>query len=210
MQKVSGCLCFHSKRTKGGAINPLSKVMIFCVLSVAASVIALQVKDFGSENLNFTLSVIISIALLGLPVTSFMYVAIEFRFYYRNLMKAQALRNKIAIDLHDDLGTKLSTVRMFLKSLKGNQTEQTTHETVLLDNSLTLLDTSIDDLRQVMNELKAPILIERGYIVATEELINSINQLQQINFTLSHNELSKRMEQKNRIQPFQNYTGAYQ
>lgn len=184
------------RKKKGGAINPLSPVMIFCVLSVAASVVALQVKDFGSENLNFTFSIIISLALLGLPLTSFMYVAIEFRYYYRNLMKAQALRNKIAIDLHDDLGTKLSTVRMFLKSLKSNQPPQPSNETVLLDNSLSLLDTSIDDLRQVMNELKAPVLIERGYIAATEELINSINQLQQINFTLTHNELNTRMEQK--------------
>jgi signal transduction histidine kinase len=99
-----------------------------------------------------------------------MYVAIEFKFYYRNLMKAQALRNKIAIDLHDDLGTKLSTVRMFLKSLKGNQTIQTKNDTVLLDNSLSLLDTSIDDLRQVMNELKALSLLNR-VICSTEKLI---------------------------------------
>lgn len=181
-------------RTKNRVINPLSPVMVFCVLSVTAAIISLHIKSFGSGNLNYIFGSLINIALLGLPISFFMYVAIEFKFYYTNLVRAQALRNKIALDLHDDLGTKLSTARMFLKSHKDNK--QVNNE-LLLDNSIALLDTSINDLRHIMDELhQASTLIEKGYVAATEELVNKINGLNQINFVLNHNGLEKRMEQK--------------
>lgn len=187
-------LSFLSLRRKNGAINPLSPVMIFCVLSVTAAVIALQVKSFGSGNLNFIFGSLISLALLGLPISFFMYVAIEFKFYYTRLIRAQALRNKIALDLHDDLGTKLSTARMFLKSQRD---KEPSNNGVLLDNSIALLDTSINDLRNIMNDLhEASTLIENGYLTAAEELINKIMDLKQINFTLTHHGIDKRLEQK--------------
>jgi len=186
-------LSFLSLRKKSGNINPLARVMIFCVLSVSASVIALQVQTFGSENLNFIFGSLISVALLGLPISFFMYVATEFRFYYNKLVRAQELRNKIALDLHDDLGTKLSTARMFLRSLKGNQISR---DAVLLENSINLLDASITDLRHVMNDLHTSTLIEKGYVAATEELVNKVNDLREINFTLSYDGLGKRLEQK--------------
>ena len=186
-------LSYNSLRKKNGKVNPLAQVMIFCVLSVAASIVALQVKNFGSEDLNSFFSGLISVALLGLPISFFMYVAIEFRYFYNKLLKAQELKNKIALDLHDDLGTKLSTARMFLRSLNDQQTPK---NAVLLSNTIALIDTSIADLRLVMNDLESSTLIDKGYVAATEELVNKIYDLQEINFTLSSNGLVKRLDQK--------------
>lgn len=186
-------LSYLSLRKKNGKINPLAQVMIFCVLSCAAAVVALQVKDFGSEHLNSFFSGLISVALLGLPISFFMYVAIEFRYFYNKLLRAQELKTKISLDLHDDLGTKLSTARMFLRSINGNHTPK---NTALLGNALSLIDNSIMDLRLVMNDLESPTLIDKGYIAATEELVNRIKDLQEITFTLSANGIGKRMDQK--------------
>ena len=186
-------LSYLSLRKKNGKINPLAQVMIFCVLSCAAAVVALQVKDFGSEHLNSFFSGLISVALLGLPISFFMYVAIEFRYFYKKLLRAQELKTKISLDLHDDLGTKLSTARMFLRSINGNHTPK---NTALLGNALSLIDNSIMDLRLVMNDLESPTLIDKGYIAATEELVNKIKDLQEITFTLSANGIGKRMDQK--------------
>lgn len=181
------------RRKREGYLNPISTVMIVCLLSVGASIIAFQDIDFNSEKVNHFFSIFINIAILGLPISFFMYVALEFGFYYRRLLKAQALRNRIALDLHDDLGTKLSTARIFLANVHDTNEQ---NDASLLNNAIHLLDTSINDLRQIMNELQTSSLMEKGYIAATEELINKINHLQQITFTLSNNGINKRLEQR--------------
>lgn len=97
-------------------------------------------------------------------------------------------RNRISRDLHDNLGAQLSTVRMFVSSLKNKP--DGVSETV--DNSIRLLDTSIGELRGIMHEMQNPVLMEKGYLYATEELINKVNQLHDVRFSLSHHKMETR------------------
>ncbi len=103
-------------------------------------------------------------------------------------------RNRISRELHDDLGAQLSTARMFISSLKNNNSNGNTSEAI--DNSLGLLDSSISDLRKIMHDMHSSVLLEKGYLAATEELVNKINQLHIIKFTLSHHGIDKRFDEK--------------
>ena len=101
-------------------------------------------------------------------------------------------RNRISRNLHDDLGAQLSAVRMFLSSIKNQSDKNRIQETV--ENSLGLLDSSIQELRNIMNDIHSSALKEKGYLVATEMLVNKINQLHLIKFSLSHHNMDKRFD----------------
>jgi len=98
-------------------------------------------------------------------------------------------RNRISRDLHDNLGAQLSTVRMFMSSLK-NKGGEASGQTV--DHSIGMLDASIHELRGIMNEMSDPVLTGQGFLAATEALINKINQLHGVQFTLTHHKLEDR------------------
>lgn len=103
-------------------------------------------------------------------------------------------RKRICHELHDDLGSQLSAAKLFLTDLKINGNIK--DNKALLDNSISLVEGSIKDLRLIMNDLQTPSLLEHGYIVATSELVGKINQLKHINFRLSCNGIKKRLEHK--------------
>lgn len=103
-------------------------------------------------------------------------------------------RKRISSELHDDLGAQLSTARMFLNNLRNNS--DASRNSVLIENSLGLIDSSINDLRKIMDDLQTSTLQEKGYVPATEELVNKINRLQQIKFTLTHHHINKRFNNK--------------
>ncbi|CAN5762432.1 hypothetical protein BH10BAC2_BH10BAC2_08130 [soil metagenome] len=103
-------------------------------------------------------------------------------------------RKRISHELHDDLGSQLCTAKLFLTNLKNNGDIKDNH--ILLENSLSLVEASIKDLRFIMDDLQTPSLLEHGYIAATEELVHKINQLKHINFSLSCNGVRERLESK--------------
>lgn len=129
-------------------------------------------------------------------------IIISFLFFNRFKLKKkienqEALlneRKRISSELHDDLGAQLSTARMFLSKLKNSNGIPENH--TIIDNSLNLIDGSISDLRRIMDDLQVSTLQDKGIIAATEELVNKINQLQQINFVLSHHGIDKRLTYK--------------
>lgn len=115
----------------------------------------------------------------------------------RTIQSQEALlneRKRISSELHDDLGAQLSTAKLYLSKIKsGNNTDDTK---AIIDNSLSLIDGSITDLRRIMDDLQVSTLQDKGIIVATEELVNKVNHLQLIHFSLSHHGIEKRLEYK--------------
>jgi signal transduction histidine kinase len=112
----------------------------------------------------------------------------------KTIEKQQALineRKRISSELHDDLGAQLSTARMYIKNLK---TSNSSNGNYLIDYSLGIIDSSITDLRNIMDDLRASTLTEKGYIAAVEELINKIKGIQPINFSLNHHQIITRFD----------------
>ncbi|CAN5552225.1 hypothetical protein BH11BAC1_BH11BAC1_15410 [soil metagenome] len=119
------------------------------------------------------------------------------RFQLRKKIESQQAiiseRVRISRELHDDVGAQLSTAKLFLNDLKKNFHNE--KGKILLENSLGLLETSIKDLRVVMDDLRQSTLKDNGYIAAAEELVNTINKRHGIHFNMSHHGITDRLPQ---------------
>ena len=95
-------------------------------------------------------------------------------------------RKRISRDLHDDVGTKLSALKLFLSSLKVNVEKRKYDQAeVLASNSEQLINETIKDVREMLLNLSPGILEEFGFTTAIEGLVGKINQTGTIHFELS-------------------------
>jgi two-component system NarL family sensor kinase len=100
-------------------------------------------------------------------------------------------RSRIAQDLHDGIGTFLSTLKINLQSFEDSiPNEKMTH----YKKTVELVDKTSIELRNIMKNLSSESLLENGLEGALNELVDSVNRLglTKINF-LSHG-LTKRLD----------------
>jgi signal transduction histidine kinase/ligand-binding sensor domain-containing protein len=156
-----------------------------------------------SKNITY-LSIIISppvwatwwaYGLYFLIIAGTLYVL--YRNHIRGLEKKQAAqikvmvatqeeeRKRISRDLHDDVGTKLSTLKLFLSSLT-EKAINTNNEQIrsLAESSEQFITEAMQDVRQLLLNLSPTVLEEFGYTTAIEGLVNKINGTKQIQFDL--------------------------
>ncbi len=94
-------------------------------------------------------------------------------------------RKRISRDLHDDVGTKLSALNLFLSSLSEKATGKNNDEVrSLARSSKQFIKEAMYDIRQLLFNLSPTILEEFGYTTAVEGLVNKINETKQIHFDL--------------------------
>lgn len=88
-------------------------------------------------------------------------------------------RKRVARELHDGLGQMLSTVRLFVSDMGEPQ------ENVKIARSLSALDTTISEVRNISHNMMPLKLIDKGLISALEDMAARINESGQINVSLS-------------------------
>ncbi len=94
-------------------------------------------------------------------------------------------RKRISRDLHDDIGTKLTALKLFLSTLGQRASDSRNGEIKsLADRSVQLITEAMQDVRQLLLNLSPTVLEEFGYTTAVEGLVNKINETKQIHFTL--------------------------
>jgi signal transduction histidine kinase/ligand-binding sensor domain-containing protein len=94
-------------------------------------------------------------------------------------------RKRISRDLHDDVGTKLSALKLFLSSLHEKATSTNNEEIKsLAESSEQFITEVMQDVRQLLLNLSPAVLEEFGYATAVEGLVNKINETKQIHFNL--------------------------
>lgn len=104
--------------------------------------------------------------------------------YQRQLLKAtiqveEKERERIAKNIHDDVGTLLNVLKLTLTKLTRNTDNKELTET-LSSESIHLLDESIQSVRNVAKDLVSPTLIKLGYLKATHELCKLITNSGQL------------------------------
>ncbi len=93
-------------------------------------------------------------------------------------------RERIARDLHDDVGIKLSALKLFLSSLQEKAGNSDGEIKSLAHRSENLVGEAMQDVRRLLRNLSPGVLEEFGYTTAIEGLINKINETGQIHFDL--------------------------
>lgn len=129
--------------------------------------------------------------------------------YEKKLAKEQALRFKevveaiegerkrIAIDLHDSLGQMLSTTKLYLSGLEEMVEDKADDDKELYSNTITLLDESCGELRNISFNIMPSSFIKYGLIVAIEELVGKINDSKQISAVFKNKGISDKLLSEN-------------
>ncbi|OYU97569.1 MAG: hypothetical protein CFE21_04550 [Bacteroidetes bacterium B1(2017)] len=84
-------------------------------------------------------------------------------------------RQRIARDLHDGLGQRLSATKLNIAGLMPLIQNHTPDQELLLGNALNLLDESVKEVRSISHNLLSNGLIKLGLISAVKEFVNQIN-----------------------------------
>jgi signal transduction histidine kinase/ligand-binding sensor domain-containing protein len=93
-------------------------------------------------------------------------------------------RKRIAGELHDGLGQLLSTARLNIAGLDDNVENK---DSVLLKNSLQLLDEACAEVRTISHNMMPGALIRLGLMAAVNELINKINDTEKLKIEFDTN-----------------------
>ncbi|MCY7423219.1 MAG: histidine kinase [Chitinophagaceae bacterium] len=109
-------------------------------------------------------------------------------------------RKRISRDIHDEVGTKLSALKLFLSSLKEKAAATNNTELQSLATSSTqIISEAMHEVRQLLLNLSPAVLEAFGYTTAIEGLVNKINETRQIEFTLVVFGMKKRLRKDHEL-----------
>jgi two-component system, NarL family, sensor kinase len=105
-------------------------------------------------------------------------------------------RIRFARDLHDGLGQLLSTARINIAALEENID---TEDKSLLDNSMSLIDQSVNEVRNISHNIMPVSLMRYGLKSALEDMFKRINDTGEIKINSKINGLDDRFSEINEI-----------
>lgn len=110
--------------------------------------------------------------------------------YQRQLLQAtiqveEKERERIAKNIHDDIGTLLNVLKLNLTKLSRNGEDKELVK-LLTGENIELLDESIQSIRNISKDLVSPTLLKLGYLKAVHELCRHITNSGQIFADLVH------------------------
>ncbi len=125
------------------------------------------------------------LALLGALVVAIAYAAYRQRIGRLHRIQQERLsaeiaaqekeRERIARDLHDDLGTRISTLKLYMGSLRKQlPAGSTAHE--VEQSARELLDESMKELRGMLHDLSPDTVARYGFVKALEDLLMRVDK----------------------------------
>jgi signal transduction histidine kinase len=91
-------------------------------------------------------------------------------------------RKRISKDLHDELASTLTGANMYLQVVKG----ETDHDKHIISKIQSSLALSLEQIKQIMNDLYPVSLDNYGLVACLNEFIEEINQLNAINIIFTN------------------------
>lgn len=92
-------------------------------------------------------------------------------------------RKRISNDLHDELASTLTGANMYLQVVKG----ETDHDKQIISKIQSSLALSLDQIKQIMNDLYPVSLDNYGLVVCLNEFIEEMNLLGALNIIFTNN-----------------------
>lgn len=93
-------------------------------------------------------------------------------------------KKSIARDLHDEIGTRLATLKLYISQLVQHAPESADVRAIK-GNMFGLINDTISDVRNLLRKLDPRTLDQHGYIAAVEELFNRINTTDTVQMNLT-------------------------
>ncbi|GGD09186.1 hypothetical protein GCM10011368_08970 [Hyunsoonleella pacifica] len=97
-------------------------------------------------------------------------------------------RQRIANDLHDDLGGLMATVKLHFNALKDKQTPE------LFDKTTTLLDDAYHKVRSIAHAKNSGVIAKQGLLVAVQNMADKVSMANQISIKVIDHGLENRLE----------------
>lgn len=111
------------------------------------------------------------------------------------MLKGQTTeRKRVASDLHDNLGSNISSIRWAFQAI--NRTNWSDDEKEIFTNVQTMFDKIYDDVRLLAHNLLPEEFEKLGLLVALEGLVRKMNTNPKIKFTLHFSDNFGRLENK--------------
>jgi len=85
-------------------------------------------------------------------------------------------RKRVAVDLHDRLGSMLATVRAYFSASESSVINDDSENHQLHKKATSLLDQTLDEVRTIANNLNSGLIADLGLRPAIEDLCESISQ----------------------------------
>ncbi len=91
-------------------------------------------------------------------------------------------RDRLAKDLHDDLGGTLSVIRLKVTDFQQKLNSLRPDEREAYNETIRLITRACDDLREISHSLKPKFFLENGLIGTIQERLSILNRVSTINF----------------------------
>ncbi len=105
-------------------------------------------------------------------------------------------RQRLSRELHDGIGQYLLAIKMKLEQFSGFSDP---NQASIINQTKNLLRDTINEIRNISNDLMPSVLSEYGLINALENLSNNINQNSNLSFTLKTNINKTKLNKKAQI-----------
>jgi two-component system NarL family sensor kinase len=123
----------------------------------------------------------------------------ELKTYNAMIEGQEEERKRIATDLHDRLGSMLSTVKLLFSSLDTKIDKAQEHNQQQFDKAGSLLDEAVVEVRRISHNLSTGMVMSFGLVPALQELCESIDNSKLIRCRLLVYGMTDRLEQQTEI-----------
>ncbi|MFK5878810.1 MAG: sensor histidine kinase [Flavobacteriaceae bacterium] len=103
-------------------------------------------------------------------------------------------RKRIAEDLHDDLGSVLTTLKLHFENYKLNKDKKKFSENELIEKTDDLLDEAYTKVRSMAHAKNSGVIANQGLLVAIENMAEKVSSSKKIEISVLDHGLENRLE----------------
>lgn len=118
----------------------------------------------------------------------------ELKTNYARLEGQDEERKRVAADLHDRLGSMLSTIKLYFSYLDNKLDTLKNDSFVKYEKATELLDDACEEVRKIAHNMQSGLLTKYGLQAELEDLVETINQSNQLEVELFSHGLNERLE----------------
>ncbi|MBV1922563.1 MAG: sensor histidine kinase [Flavobacteriaceae bacterium] len=111
-------------------------------------------------------------------------------------------RTRIANDLHDNLGSKIATLKLYIEDFKSTFKKSETKKSTLLDKIGSITDDTYNEVRKIAHNKNFGNLIEKGLIFSTKNVAQQISNSNKISIKVINIDVKRTLENNIEIQIF--------